>query len=280
MQNIYHKSFKIIALGLIVVGAAVGSAIYYTKVREEKKKARVLYGNVDIRQVDLGFRVFGRVKELYCDEGDEMQEGQLMAILDPLPYEESVRQYQAKVTGIELSLRNAAAKASRREEIASESVTVEDFEDAMTNQEVLEANLMEAEALLESALTSLEDTHLYSPHKGIILTRIREPGSVLNPGEPIFTLSLEDPLWIRAYASEVELGDIYPGMAADIYTDTESLPVFTGHVGFISPVAEFTPKNVETVDLRTDLVYRLRIVIDHPTTRLHQGMPVTVKLRK
>lgn len=240
----------------------------------------VLYGNVDIRQVDLGFRVFGRVKALYCDEGDELTPGQLMAELDAVPYEESVAKAEAEVAAIAIAIKNAENKAKRREKVVEGSVTVENYQDSVTELEVLRANLAQATAVLESQLTSLSDTQLFCPNKGIVLSRIREPGSVLNAGAPVFTLTLEDILWIRAYVSEKDLGDVYPGMKADIYTDTASLPVYTGQVGFISPVAEFTPKSVETVDLRTDLVYRLRIVVDHPTTRLHQGMPVTVRLRR
>lgn len=279
MSLISSRLLKILILALSLVIIA-GSVIYFTKRKQERenRKELVLYGNVDIRQVDLGFRVFGKVKELFCDEGDELEPGKLMATLDPLPYEEALRGSEAKVVALEFSLKNAVEKAKRRQEVVEGSVTLEDFHDAVTDLEVLTAQLAEAKAELERSQTDLEDTKLYCPNQGIVLTRIREPGSVLNPGQPVFTLSLKEPLWIRAYVSEKDLGLVAPGMKAKIYTDTEALPLFTGYVGFISPVAEFTPKNVETVDLRTDLVYRLRIVVDHPTTKLHQGMPVTVKL--
>ena len=95
---------------------------------------------------------------------------------------------------------------------------------------------------------------------------------------PFNTLSLISPIWIRAYVNEAQLGDIYPNMPADIYTDRRDGKVYHGHIGFISPVAEFTPKTVETTNLRTDLVYRLRIIADNPDEGLRQGMPVTVKL--
>ena len=69
-------------------------------------------------------------------------------------------------------------------------------------------------------------------------------------------------------------------MKAEIHTDTKDNPVYKGHIGFISPIAEFTPKNVETPDLRTNLVYQVRIYIDNPDKGLRQGIPVTVKLLK
>jgi HlyD family secretion protein len=67
-------------------------------------------------------------------------------------------------------------------------------------------------------------------------------------------------------------------MEAEVYTDTYRGKVYKGKVGFISPVAEFTPKTVETTELRTDLVYRVRIYVDNPDQGLRQGMPVTVEL--
>jgi HlyD family secretion protein len=61
---------------------------------------------------------------------------------------------------------------------------------------------------------------------------------------------------------------------------TDSGGKYEGQIGYISPQAEFTPKNVETLQLRTDLVYRLRVIIDQPDAGLRQGMPVTVVLKK
>jgi HlyD family secretion protein len=119
---------------------------------------------------------------------------------------------------------------------------------------------------------------VYAPSEGIILTRVREPGSVVREGDPVYTLSIVSPVWIRAFIPEPLLGVVYPNMQAEVFTNTENGPTYKGHVGFISPVAEFTPKTVETTELRTDLVYRLRIIADNPDQGLRQGMPVTVKL--
>jgi HlyD family secretion protein len=132
---------------------------------------------------------------------------------------------------------------------------------------------------LAVAQDNLSYTEVYAPTDGIILTRIREPGSVVIESEPVYTLSISSPVWIRAYVDETHLGEIYFGMPAEIVTDTKDLGSYMGKVGFISPIAEFTPKTVETTQLRTDLVYRLRIYVDNPGRYLKQGMPVTVKLK-
>lgn len=101
----------------------------------------------------------------------------------------------------------------------------------------------------------------------------------MQPSNPVYTLSVLSPIWIRAYINEPNLGRIAFGMEAQVYTDTKSGKVYKGKIGFISPVAEFTPKTVQTTDLRTDLVYRLRIYVEDPDHLLKQGMPVTVKLK-
>ncbi len=90
-------------------------------------------------------------------------------------------------------------------------------------------------------------------------------------------MTLSSPVWVRTYVNEIDLGRVQPDMAAFVRTDSAPAKIYKGHVGFISPTAEFTPKSVETRELRTDLVYRLRIVVDNPDGALRQGMPVTVR---
>jgi len=105
---------------------------------------------------------------------------------------------------------------------------------------------------------------------------VREPGAMSGPSATVLVVALKQPVWVRAYVPEPDLGRIHLGMQARVYTDSRPDKPYVGRVGFISPVAEFTPKNVETPALRTDLVYRLRIMIDAPDQGLRQGMPVTV----
>ena len=115
-----------------------------------------------------------------------------------------------------------------------------------------------------------------APGAGVILTRVREAGAIVNAGETAFVLSLTSPVWIRTYVSEVDLGRIKPGQEVLVVTDTPGIRPINGRVGFIATTAEFTPKSVETRELRTALVYRLRIVAEDPENVLRQGMPVTV----
>jgi HlyD family secretion protein len=112
----------------------------------------------------------------------------------------------------------------------------------------------------------------------VVITRALEPGAIVSAGLTAYSISLNEPIWARTYIDEPELGRIYPGMKALVFTDANPDKPYNGQIGFISSVAEFTPKEVQTRELRTDLVFRLRVVIEKPDRYLRQGMPVTVKL--
>ena len=135
-----------------------------------------------------------------------------------------------------------------------------------------------AAAALELAEIRLRDALLTAPQDGIVLTRAREAGAIVQAGQTVYTLSLVDPVWLRVYVDEPQLGRIKPGMAVRVRVDAVPDKEFAGRVGFISPAAEFTPKSVETMEVRTSLVYRLRVQVDDPDNVMRQGMPVTVTL--
>ena len=133
-----------------------------------------------------------------------------------------------------------------------------------------------AEAELRRAEIDLADGVLHAPQKGTILTRAREAGAIVQPGQTVYTLTLTEPVWLRAYVDEPNLGKIRPGMPVRVAVDAAPGKTFPGTVGFISPTAEFTPKTVETREVRTALVYRLRVQAQDPENVMRQGMPVTI----
>ena len=263
---------------MVVIAGAFGLSFYLWEHKTPSNEL-ILYGNVDVRQVDIGFRVPGLVTELKYEEGDVVREGELMAVLDRTPYDAQVEQAAAGVKAIMASFQNAEILLKRRRElIETGGVSQEDLDNAKANRDQLLAQLHQAEAQLKVAKDNLEYTKAFAPTEGVILTRVREPGTVVHASDPVYTLSVSSPVWIRAYVDEPHLGQVYFGMPAEVRTDTPGGKVYPGKVGFISPVAEFTPKTVQTTELRTDLVYRLRVYVDNPDQGLKQGMPVTVKL--
>jgi len=297
--------------------------------RTAESRPITLYGNVDIRQVQLGFRVSGRVAEMTFDEGDSIKPGDLLARLDAKPYEDTVASAKAQVamqraaldklvagpraaeisqarsllderiadhenaklafdrafqlrpgsTISQAALDNAqAARDTAAARVASARQALQLLEEGSRSEDIAgaKASLQGAEANLSAAQTSLDDTQLKAPASGVILSRLREPGAIVATSDIIYVLSLDRPVWVRSYIAEPQLGRIHPGLEVTVTSDSAPDHPYRGKIGFISPVAEFTPKSVETPELRTDLVYRLRIVIDEPDQGLRQGMPVTV----
>jgi HlyD family secretion protein len=138
------------------------------------------------------------------------------------------------------------------------------------------AELVRAEAAQSSAELRVQDTLLKAPSAGVVITRAQEPGAILQPGVTVLTVSLQKSVWVRAYVAGPNLGRLHPGMKVAVYTDSAPGKPYAGKIGYISPQSEFTPKNVETAELRTSLVYRLRVVVENSDDSLRQGMPVTV----
>ncbi len=128
------------------------------------------------------------------------------------------------------------------------------------------------------AAQEYKDTKLYAPADAIVEERVQEPGDMTSPAMPVYTLALTNPIWVRAYVPERDLGKIRPGMAAGVSTDSYPGKLYQGWIGYISPAAQFTPKNVETPDLRAELVYQIRVYACDPQGQLRLGMPATVSI--
>jgi len=171
-------------------------------------------------------------------------------------------------------LKTAGQKLKASEEVLSLAVVGPRGEDINAARAMFEAG----KAAVDFARQELDDTKLYAPSDGIVEDRIMEPGDMAFPERPVLTLALTTPLWIRAYVPEPDLGKIAKGMKAEITTDSFPGKRYHGWVGFISPTAEFTPKNVETPELRTRLVYQVRIYVNDPQNEFRLGMPTTVTI--
>ena len=169
-----------------------------------------------------------------------------------------------------------AALAERRAAEAALALVLagprkEDIAAAKASLEASKANLL----LLQ---TQLGEASLYAPVDGIVRNRILEPGDMASPERPVYTLALTHPVWVRVYAAERDLGKIRPGMPASVTTDSFPGKQYAGYVGYISPTAEFTPKSVETREVRTTLVYQIRVFVPNPSGELRLGMPATALL--
>lgn len=117
-------------------------------------------------------------------------------------------------------------------------------------------------------------SRLVSPVDGVVRSRLAEPGDMVGSNKVVYELSITNPKWVRAFVTETQLRYVKEGARAIVMTDTT--PPKEATVGFIASDAEFTPKPVQTQDLRSALVYEVRLNVDDPKNELRLGQPVTV----
>lgn len=139
-----------------------------------------------------------------------------------------------------------------------------------------DAQLRAAKAQAALLRAQLADTDLRAPVDAVVRSRLIEPGEMASPTRAAFSLVTISPKWVRAYISETQLGQIRPGMKAEMSVDSQPGRTIPGWIGFISSVAEFTPKTVQTEELRTSLVFEVRVFVEDPDNMLRLGMPATV----
>lgn len=319
----------ILAIALAAGGAVVGAWLWWSKRQREAPARLVLYGNVDIREVELAFNASERIAVMLAEEGDVVTAGQLLATLELDRFREAVARAEARADAqrqivarleagtrpeeirkaqadveaaeaeVELARRNYDHVLELSERSAANQIEVDDARTAhdvaqarfKAGRETLalavagprveeiaeaKATLRALEAELELARRDLAQASLYAPAGGVVRTRVLEPGDMASPVKPAYTIAQVDPLWVRAYVSERELGLISPGMPATVTTDSYPGKHYEAWVGFISPTAEFTPKSVETTEVRATLVYQVRVFVRNPQDELRLGMPATV----
>jgi HlyD family secretion protein len=319
---------------LLVVAIVVAAVVWWSIDRHPNRTELTLYGNVDLRQVELPFNGSERIAEVLAQEGDHVKQGQLLARLDTsrlLPQvakaeadvvmqqqavqrlhngnrPEEIAQARANVDAAAADTANARAQYDRVRALSDSSsgraVSRQDLDAAKTtldsaaarlavNQKALvlefagprrediaqgEAQLRATQAQLALLQQQLKDADLLAPMNAVVRSRIVEPGEIASPQKAVLTLAITDPKWVRAYVAETDLGAVHEGMTVAVSVDAFPGRSFPAWLGFISPVAEFTPKSVETSELRSSLVYEIRVFVKDPTDELRLGMPATVHL--
>lgn len=288
-----------------------------------------LYGNIEIRQVDLAFNAEGRVVSMPKREGDRVTAGEKLAELETDTYrdakalalgrrdaakaqldellagtrKEDIDQARANADAAQADEIHAEAVYRRQEELVkTNAISRQAFDDArmaldtaharaaqtkaafakalagprIEDVDAARGQLDAAEATLHLAEVQLSHTELAAPCDGIVMTRVVEPGTVVLPTAAIYSVAITDEVWVRAFAPEPLLGRLAPEAPVTVVTDGGR--TYRGRIGYVSPAAEFTPKTVETPELRTQLVYRFRVQVENPDQDLRQGMPVTIHL--
>jgi HlyD family secretion protein len=216
-------------------------------------------GTIECTQVQVAPLVGGRILELPPQEGDAIRAGDLVTQIDP--QDTKLQRDEAAA-----ALHAAEADFLRIGEVfRKKSATEKQMDDAKAACDAARARL----ALAEKAVA---DCTVTSPISGIVTTRIREEGEVVGPGAPLITVSRLDEVWLSVYIPESRLGKVKLGGSATVKIDGDA-KTYSGTITFVSPEAEFTPRNVQTPEERVKLVYRVKITLPNPDGVFKPGMP-------
>lgn len=327
-------SRRAVAIAAAVLIVAVAAVWIWRGHRHADRGELLLYGNVDLRQIDLPFNDSERIAEVSAQEGDHVRAGQVLArletsrlrpqvakaeaegaaqqqVLERLQHgnrPEEIAQARANVATAQAAADDASAQYQRLSALSERSngraVSRQDLDSAKAsldsaqaklqlNQKALalevagprkediaqaQAQLRSDEAQLALLQQQLRDAELLAPVDAVVRSRLMEPGEIASPQKAVFTLAIIDPKWVRAYVDESNLSRIREGLTASVTVDGMPGQAIEGWIGFISPMAEFTPKSVETAELRSSLVYEVRVFVKDPQDRLRLGMPATVHI--
>lgn len=219
---------------------------------------------------------------------------------------EEIRQAEGNLRQAQAAAEHAAGVYQRKRDIYTSiaGISQQELDNAYHDMEAKQATMSVAEAALQEAKAGprqedivgaeaglqalrneqlryiylLSQYELQAPDDGVIRSRLLEAGDMASPSKPVFKLSLPGKKWVRAYVPETELGRVYEGQQARVYIDSLPGKAIGGQVGYISGTAEFTPKHVQTEELRTSLVYEVRVYVDDADNVLRLGMPATVRI--
>lgn len=248
-------------------------------------------GRIEATEVDVATKLPGRLAEVRVHEGDRVEPGQVVAVLDTDALEAQRRQAQAELRRARQEREHARAVVeqhlseldlARRELVrlqrlsrSDQYVSEEQVDQARTRVRTAEAALRAAEvqvvateAAIEAAQASIErievdiaDSTLTAPRGGRVLYRLAEPGEVLGAGGKVLTLLDLSDVYMVIFLAATEAGRVPLGAEARIVLDAAPEYVVPAEVSFVAPRAQFTPKQVETQSVREQLAFRVKVRI-------------------
>lgn len=296
IENEITASGTIEATDITISSKSAGqiSSIIVTEGEKVKKDDILLL--LDHESLDIQLR--------QAEAGVEQAEAQLQ-LLQAGARKEDIRLAQEQVNLTEINLRQAESEKERGDGLFDQNViTKQQHEeintrfDQATNQfntarenlkkiknivrpeEIAsaKANLKRTQVSVDLIRKSIEDCTIKSPSEGIVTKKFVEAGEFVTPGASLMNLSDLQKVKLVIYVTEVELGKVKLGQTAEVMIDSYKDKTYKGEVIYISTEAEFTPKNIQTQDERTKLVYAVKIQISNPEFQLKSGMPADAKL--
>jgi len=262
-------------------------------------------GVLEAQEVELASILSGKVLQVLVEEGDEVKEGDTLLIIDTEPLRLERERLEKTLKELELGIKQAEeavnqARAGyqvvkknyqRMKNLYQKGITTpSQLDEIETKYKVSQAQLRQAELGRESLLAKKETLlagirqldwqisqgTITSPSPGKIIERMVEPGEVVRTGQVVLTLADLSKMTLKIYLAEPELGRVKLGDKMEVRVDAFPEKEFFGVVRWISPQAEFTPKNVQTRTARAQLVYAVKLELDNPEEELKIGMPADV----
>lgn len=299
-----EKTKKKIAIIMIVVAIIVAIGFIY-KNSLKNKNEYIIKGNgrIEGREISISTKFSGRILELKVDEGDVVQKGDLLAVLDSRSLSANLDAEKAKAEEIEKQIISTSAdiqatesdvKFYQKEVSRSKTLIRQNFssqleldkninylEKAEAKLAGLQADKKALQASHDSLLASIKakeidlgDMEIYAPADGVILYKLVENGEMLANNGKLFVMYNPDDLYMTIYMSSNQAGQVKIGEEAMIKLDAYKNKVFPATVTFVAENAEFTPKEVETQQEREKLVFRIKVTLDDNSKReAKPGMP-------
>lgn len=258
---------KKIIIPIVILIAVIGVVVYYLFLKEAPLEGVITgSGTIEATEVDIASRLSGEILRLNVSEGDSVNKGDIL-------FEIKASELNAQRMGAEALFNEAKANLTRTRNLYNSGGI------ARMELDRAETAYLQAKSQLEIIDVMLGDSVVVAPISGVVLTKNMEAGELASPGVPIITLADLSRVWINIYVGEPVMGLIDLGDEAKIGVDSYPEREFPGKVTYISDEPEFTPKNIQTKDERTKLVFAVKIELDNPDLALKPGMPADAEIR-
>jgi HlyD family secretion protein len=263
-------------------------------------------GTLEATEVTVGSLASGTILQLTKEEGEPVKAAELLATIDVEKLALQKAQLQASLSEIEASriaadaaiaqasdsFDNVQTRFKRIKELYSKgSATQQQYDDISTQQNVARSQLTAAKAqipMLDAKRSQVEatmavldrqikDGTIVAPLDAQVVEKYVEPGEIAIPGGALYKLADLVNLWIKIYVAETDIDKFKLGQDVIVRVDAGKEP-FPGKVSWVSPEAEFTPKNVQTKKARAELVYAVKVILKNKDDILKIGMPAEVYL--
>ena len=266
----------IVAAAVLIIGAI---ALFQYHRTSRNDGMLVLSGTVEVTEVNVGFKMAGRITDLRAEEGQRVHSGDRLAVLDNAELRSIVEQNRAAVRNAEAEFEKARKDHDRYRSLSQDgAISTQQLDASQKAYDVSRSQFDQARAALRTAEVRLDDMTLDAPVSGIVLARNAEPGETVAAGVAVYSLGdLANP-WVKVYVSETKLGLVKLGQKAEVSVDTFPGKAYEGRVTYIASEAEFTPKNVQTQEERVKLVFGVKVSVTNRNDELKPGMPADVKI--